>query len=324
MENEIIKLKDLIDFPSDNLPSFVNKSGIVYCCKNDINGKVYIGETKRSLRERWIEHKYIFEKRGKPNVNMAIYDAIRKYGEDNFSIFILEDNLSDDDLRKEREKYWISQYNSFVDFKNSSGYNMTIGGNIDTTFSILKGKKCVETCIKKYGMLPFQSKESRQKANETNRRNHGGILAFQTDAARKKAIETQIKKYGMVAVHLPENKQKAVSAMKKKYGDVLPFNTKESIEKAQKVAPLHRIIGCIKRHLKILTDKKLDINAKNYVLETNDIKHMWQQHIPNVLKNLEELRAINKWDDNMEKIFSNILYDENEKGIKKIKFRDEN
>ncbi len=324
MEENVINLSDLINLPTNELPDFVNKSGIIYCCKNNINGKVYIGETKRTLRERWIEHKYIFENKGRKNITMTIYDAIRKYGENNFYVSILEENLSDDAKRKAQEKYWISKYNSFIDAKDSNGYNMTIGGDAETAFAASKGKKYIETCLKKYGSIPFLSDESRKKANETNRKNHGGILAFQSKESRKKSIETQMRKYGMIAVHLPENKEKAILAMRKKYGDVLPFNTKEAIEKAQKAAPLHRMIGCIKRHIEKLINKGLEINAKNYVLETDDIKHMWQQHIPNVLRKIEDLRKLEKWDENMEKIFSNILYDENERGIKKIKFNDEN
>ena len=317
---EKIILEELLNGIPVTLPEFTNHKNIVYCCENCLNGKVYIGETKRSLRERWIDHKKCMSKTCKRNIKAAIYDAIRKYGTTNFYVYILEENLENNNKRKEREKYWISKFNAFIDAENSNGYNMTTGGYCESKISKQKAKRSVKTSIEKYGVLPINTKESRKKALETNRKNHNGILAFQ-----KKRKKTQIEKYGMLAVHLPENKEKAKKAMKKykeKYG-VLPFNTKEAIAKAQKYAPLYRMIGCINRHLKILKEEKLEINAINYVLKTNDVKHMWQQHIPHVLNKIDELRKIDKWTTDMEKIFSNIVYDKTKKGIKKIIFKND-
>lgn len=315
MENKII-LSDLVYGCYENLPEFVNCCNIVYCCKNKINGKLYIGETKLSLKDRWLMHKS--QILNKKDITMAIYNAIRKYGMENFEISILENGFKNDDERKEKEKYWISELNTFIDAENSNGYNMTIGGRCESKYSNSTVKKRNKTCIEKYGQLPINTKESRKKALETNRKNHGGKLAFQSEDSRKKARKTQSKKYGMLAMHLPENKEKAKIAMRKKYGKTLPFNTKESIEKAQKVAPLYRIIGNINRHILILTNKNLEINSKNYIFNTDDKKRMWQQHVPNVLKNLDELRKLDKWTKEMENIFSNIEYNNNEKGINKI------
>ena len=320
---EKIILEDLLNGATVTLPEFTTHKNIVYCCENCLNGKVYIGETKRSLRERWIDHKNSMSKTCKRNIKAAIYNAIRKYGTTNFCVYILEENLEDNNKRKEREKYWISKFNAFIDAENSNGYNMTTGGYSESKISKQKVNREVKTCIEKYGVLPINTEESRKKALETNRKNHNGILAFQAKIYREKSKKTQIEKYGMLAVHLPENKEKAKKAMEeyKEKNGVLPFNTKEAIEKAQKSAPLYRMIGCINRHLKILEEKSLEINATNYVLETNDVKHMWQQHIPHVLNKLDELRKLDKWNNDMENIFSNIIYDKEEKGIKKIKFK---
>lgn len=324
MERECINLNILINETPNTLPDFTKHKGIVYCCENLVNGKVYVGETKRTLRERWLEHIYVAEEKTSRDINMAICNAIKKYGPENFSVYILEEGLDDDNKRKDREKFWIDHLNSFVDASGACGYNMTTGGRKDSKVTHQKGKKSVETCIEKYGYLPILTEESRKKARETNRKRHGGILAFQADKYRKKGRETQYEKYGMLAMHLPENKEKAKKAqekLKEQNGGVLPYNTKEAIEKAQKAAPLHRMIGCIVRHINILKEKKLEVNAKNYVLETGDQKHMWQQHVPNVLKKLDDLRQIYKWTDEMELIFSNIEYDDLEHGIKKIKFK---
>ena len=274
--------------------------------------------TYKSIEERWKQHKRDAHKRNLIE-NRPLYRAIEKYGIENFSIEEIEETNNPE----EREKYWISKFNAFIDAENSNGYNMTTGGYCESKISKQKVKRETKTCIEKYGVLPINTKESRKKALETNRKNHNGILAFQADIYRKKGKKTQIEKYGMLAVHLPENKEKAKKAMKeyKEKNGVLPFNTKEAIEKAQKVAPLYRMISCINRHLKILKEKSLKINATNYVFETNDVKHMWQQHVPHVLNKLDELRKLDKWSNDMENIFSNIIYDKKEKGIKKIKFK---
>lgn len=321
---EKINLEVLINGNVYELPEFVNYKNIVYCCENLVNGKVYVGETKRTLRERWMCHKYAIQNHKNKKINMAIYDAIIKYGMNNFSISILEKDFENDKERQEREKYWISKLNSFVDSENSNGYNMTTGGRINNSSCKEKSKRVKETCLKRYGCLPIEKDVVRKKALETNRKNHGGILAFQQEKYRKKGMDTQIERYGMLAIHLPENKEKAKEAMKryKEEHGTLPFNTKESIKKAQKSAPLYRMIGCINRHLKILEDKNIEITSRNYVFETNDVKHMWQQHIPHVLNRIGELRKISKWNENMEKIFSNIEYDKEQKGIKKIIFKE--
>lgn len=52
-----------------------------------------------------------------------LYKAIRKYGIENFNFDIIEE-CSADELN-EREKYWISYYNSY----GENGYNLTPGGD---------------------------------------------------------------------------------------------------------------------------------------------------------------------------------------------------
>ena len=55
----------------------------------------------------------------------ALQNAIRKYGEQNFSFDVLEE-CSNEELG-EREKYYIQKYDSFI--KNGKGYTMTFGGD---------------------------------------------------------------------------------------------------------------------------------------------------------------------------------------------------
>lgn len=93
---------------------------IIYKATNNINGKVYIGQTIRTLEERISEHK-----RKKESV---LGRAIRKYGKDNFSFEIIDSAENVDELN-EKEKYWIDYYNSC---DKEKGYNLCAGG--DGTF----------------------------------------------------------------------------------------------------------------------------------------------------------------------------------------------
>ena len=89
----------------------------IYLIKNDINEKVYIGQSVNAAN-RFAQHKS--EARLKSN-QMLIHKAIRKYGEEHFELVILEKQVENFD---EREKFWIQFYNSL----QPNGYNICVGG----------------------------------------------------------------------------------------------------------------------------------------------------------------------------------------------------
>lgn len=93
--------------------------GRIYKITNLINNKVYIGQTIKSIKERWWGH--CSHRGNKAEMNMRIKKAIREYGKENFIIEELETCQAVD--LNEREKYWISYYNSYEE-----GYNSTKGG----------------------------------------------------------------------------------------------------------------------------------------------------------------------------------------------------
>lgn len=91
--------------------------GNIYIIKNTVNNKVYIGQTRYSIQERFKDH--IKNSRYFDN---HLYLAMRKYGIDAFYIEPLEENVEDEKLN-EREIFWIEKFDSY-----NKGYNMTIGG----------------------------------------------------------------------------------------------------------------------------------------------------------------------------------------------------
>lgn len=113
----------------------MTKYGRIYIIKNKINDKVYVGQTTVSIKLRFQNH-LSAARNGKGYI---IGKAIRKYGENNFYIELLEECLKEE--LNEREKYWISYFNST---NYNFGYNMSIGGNAIRVTKELDKNKVLE------------------------------------------------------------------------------------------------------------------------------------------------------------------------------------
>lgn len=92
---------------------------IIYKITNDINNKVYVGQTRRSLRTRWKGHLKDAER----GSNYAIHCAIRKYGAEHFHIEQIDIAASLYELDC-KEDYWITTLNTLA----PNGYNLKQGG----------------------------------------------------------------------------------------------------------------------------------------------------------------------------------------------------
>lgn len=102
---------------------------LIYCYTNKENGKKYIGITSRSMEEREASH--IYEAKNKTNkcYNAPFKRAIRKYGIEGFEREVID---TTDTLENacELEKFYIKKYKTYYKYKNSNGYNATIGGEL--------------------------------------------------------------------------------------------------------------------------------------------------------------------------------------------------
>ncbi len=99
----------------------------IYCITNVINNKRYVGKTTTNIQERFREHccdsqKERCEKR-------PLYDAMRKYGIENFIVECLEE-IDDSKILSEREIFWINELQTY----GSNGYNATKGGDGSTLY----------------------------------------------------------------------------------------------------------------------------------------------------------------------------------------------
>lgn len=102
----------------------------IYMHKNKINGKVYIGQTKKTPALRWgvngsgyMRQPYFFR-------------AILKYGWDSFEHIILETCLTLEEANALEKKYIAEYHSCEIDF----GYNLTDGGNVCIRSELSKQK----------------------------------------------------------------------------------------------------------------------------------------------------------------------------------------
>jgi group I intron endonuclease len=98
---------------------------LVYCIKNTINNKEYIGLTTRTLEERWKQHVYESNRESSWEWNTPLGNAIKKYGKDSFHVFILEECSSENEM-KQKEIQLIKERKSLA---TENGYNLSFGGD---------------------------------------------------------------------------------------------------------------------------------------------------------------------------------------------------
>lgn len=92
----------------------------IYCITNTITNKKYIGYTNNP-ETRWYKHRF-HGNRGDGSCSQ-LYKSMKKHGVDNFRFQIIETDIKTESLAKERECFFISEYNTY-----EAGYNATLGG----------------------------------------------------------------------------------------------------------------------------------------------------------------------------------------------------
>ena len=134
----------------------MKKAGIIYKITNLINGKIYIGQTQRTLEKRISEHK----RKNK----FLICHAIKKYNWNNFKSEVIEECDTIEKLN-EREKFWIAYY----DCKTPKGYNSTDGGEG------VPGLTCSKKTREKLSLINKglkQSEEVKHKKSESLKKHY--------------------------------------------------------------------------------------------------------------------------------------------------------
>ena len=129
--------------------------GCVYIVTNIVNGKKYVGRTTDTARRRWYGHL----RSARKGSGFYLHSAIRKYGEDNFTVETIQES-DDEEYLSVAEMFTIDKLGT----RTPNGYNLTDGG---------EGS---------FGRIV--SEESRRKASETNKgqkqppRTEAGKISF--------------------------------------------------------------------------------------------------------------------------------------------------
>jgi len=144
----------------------------IYKIVNQINGKVYIGQTK-DIQDRFSRYRST-ARLGAKNKNykgyQSIHKAFNKYGWKNFLVSII--NIAETQTRaNDLEIAYIKYYNTYGN--NSHGYNETPGGHCFTISDKTKEKMMVSRALKpkkipKPKILIPKSEQKRCKINEEN------------------------------------------------------------------------------------------------------------------------------------------------------------
>lgn len=145
---------------------------IVYSHKNKINGKIYVGQTSQPLDKRW-QNGFGYKRSPK------FFEAIKKYGWDNFEHTILKSHLTLDEANY-WEAYYINYYNTV-----NNGYNLTYGGN-NAPVSEETKQKLRESHL---GYKPTEL--SKQKCSLNNKGKH---FRLHTEEEKQKMSEKKKKK----------------------------------------------------------------------------------------------------------------------------------
>lgn len=93
----------------------------VYLISSVATDKKYVGVTSQHFEKRFTAHKWYARKNGRCS---ALYAAMRKYGDQAFSVELIEECSSFEEMN-EREIYWIAKLGTL----SPDGYNLTTGGD---------------------------------------------------------------------------------------------------------------------------------------------------------------------------------------------------
>lgn len=159
--------------------------GVIYLVTNTVTGKVYIGQTTRSIEQRWGQHCYYADSR-------RLGPSIRKHGKDAFVVEKIAEARSKQEL-DDLEIFHIQRLDST---NRNVGYNLALGGG--------SGKHSEDTkkMMSEKTMGHHVSDETRKKisASQIGRR--------PTEQTREKLSAAKLG-----VKHTPERVAKVVSAL---------------------------------------------------------------------------------------------------------------
>ena len=171
----------------------------VYKIVNKVNGKYYIGMTKQTLIKRFSQHK----QNAKIGKNTYLYNAIRKYGNDNFEIELLLECSNKEECCVLEIEY-IS--------KNKNGYNLAPGGEGGFVVQDIESWKCKLKESRK-DKTPFlgktHSEETKKKCSEVSKLYWGSQQTYNWEDIKEYSYKEAKEKFGISTTHYYRLKNKS-------------------------------------------------------------------------------------------------------------------
>ena len=134
---------------------------IIYCIHSLSTGKKYIGQTVEKMQRRVLRHFRTINE-------TKISRAIQKYGKYDFVYGVIED-IDDNNLLDEREKYWIKFYDAV-----KNGFNIKEGGKC------ARGYKQSQSSIEKRRQKLIGKSLSNEHKEKLSEAHKGKILSRET------------------------------------------------------------------------------------------------------------------------------------------------
>ena len=102
----------------------------IYAITNLVNGKKYVGATKRGYLVRYRKH----IQQSESGSTAKLHCAMRKYGIESFTIEVIESDIPDNQA-SQKEREYIAKFNTL--YANGHGYNVDAGGrgNVGYTYT---------------------------------------------------------------------------------------------------------------------------------------------------------------------------------------------
>ena len=167
-----------IDLLSDYKSKLWNEKNVIYCYTNKLNGKKYVGQTTKRIKDRHYQHINPQLDKTTKKPKQLIDRKLLDYGIENFSLNIL--HICDEYSINMIESHCIYEKESLV---SSNGYNMCKGGSNGNTYSektekemeSIKRKMSKQQDYKKKKIICLNNNEIYESAREAERKL--GILA---------------------------------------------------------------------------------------------------------------------------------------------------
>lgn len=210
-------------------------TGRIYLIRNMVNGKAYIGQTTRSVKERMREH--ISDARLK-RTRMSLHLAIAKYGEDKFSVIELA-SAEEGEILNDLEKYYIKTLRTLT---CQNGYNISPGGKgRESGFSVsLEAREKMSKARK--GKPAWNKGKPQSEAQKLAHSERMKGRSLSAEARRKIGEKSKGNKYRLGKLCSVEHKAKVSASLlgnKRSVGRVVSEETRTKMTNSRKGVALY-------------------------------------------------------------------------------------